>query len=267
VYYENLAFFLSEAGEKVVVLLPNRTKNFSKTLEVKSKTDSIDASILVQFGLEKRLKESKLYAGSMRHIKTLSREYTSQKEKGILVKSQLPAKRHSYKPDVNAIKRLNEQLGLFEKQERQIMAEIHKIIANEAELKGRIDKVVTIRGIGFMTIITAISETNCFALVSNQKQLTSYAGLDVVQDDSGNRKGTTCISKKGNKYLRKAFYMPALSASRYNKKMKEFYIRLAIKKNNKKVALIAVARKLLLLVYTLWKKDEEYDADYRFTNV
>jgi len=118
-----------------------------------------------------------------------------------------------------------------------------------------------------MTIITTIAETTCFALVTNQKQLSSYAGYDVVQKESGKSKCKTCISKKGNKYLRRAFYMSELSACRHNKKMKEFYIRLAIKKNNKKIALIAVARKLLLLVYTLWKKDVEYDPDYHFTNV
>lgn len=57
VYYEHIAFFLTEKQQKIAVLLPNKTKHFAKTLENKSKTDSIDASVLTQFGLEKQLKE------------------------------------------------------------------------------------------------------------------------------------------------------------------------------------------------------------------
>jgi len=243
-------------------LLPNKVKNFSKTLEVKSKTDSIDASVLTQFGLEKQLKESKLYSGSMRKIKSLVREYNSLKKKATLVKNQIHAKRHSYKPDGDTIKRLKQQLNLFVKQENQIVAEMHIIVNNDKEFKERMDKIVTIKGIGFITVVTIIAETNGFALINNRKQLASYAGLDVVHNESGYKKRKTSISKKGNKHLRSAIYLPAISACRYNKKSKELYRRLVIKNNNKKIALIAVARKLLLLVYILWKKNEEYDNNY-----
>ena len=90
-----------------------------------------------------------------------------------------------------------------------------------------------------------------------------YAGLDVVFNDSGIKKGKTSISKKGNKFLRKAVFMPALSASKHNHKMKELYKRLVAKGKNKKLALIAVARKLLLLIYSLWKNNSEYIPDYQ----
>ena len=57
--------------------------------------------------------------------------------------------------------------------------------------------------------------------------------------------------------------MPALSASKHNQKMKELYIRLVSKGKNKKLALIAVARKLLLLIYTIWKNNTDYIPDYK----
>ena len=94
-------------------------------------------------------------------------------------------------------------------------------------------------------------------------KLASYAGFDVVFNDSGIKKGKTSISKKGNKFLRKAVFMPALSASKHNQKMKELYIRLISKGKNKKLALIAVARKLLLLIYTIWKNNTDYIPDYQ----
>jgi transposase len=57
--------------------------------------------------------------------------------------------------------------------------------------------------------------------------------------------------------------MPALSACRANPKMKELYQRLVAKGKNKKLAIIAVARKLLLLIYTLWKTNSPYIPDYK----
>ena len=116
---------------------------------------------------------------------------------------------------------------------------------------------------GFITVVSVIAETNGFELINNRKQLTSYAGLDVVLKDSGIRKGKTSISKKGNKYIRKAVFMPAMSAIKHNQKLKEHYNRLVRRGKNKRLALIAVARKLLLLIYTLWKNDSVYIPNYK----
>ncbi len=107
-----------------------------------------------------------------------------------------------------------------------------------------------------------VSALICFEHISSAKQLASYAGLDVVFNDSGKRKGKTSISKKGNKFIRKAIFMPALSASRHNHHLKELYKRLVAKGKNKKAALIAVARKLLLLIYAIWKNDSVYIPEY-----
>jgi transposase len=85
----------------------------------------------------------------------------------------------------------------------------------------------------------------------------------VVQNQSGNFNGRTRISKEGNKFIRNALYFSALASIRCDKRFKEFYTRLCAKKVYKKIAIIAVARKLLALIYTLWKKNEEYVPDYK----
>jgi len=77
------------------------------------------------------------------------------------------------------------------------------------------------------------------------------------------KKGKTSISKKGNTFIRKALFMPALSACRANPQMKVFYQRLVSKGKNKKLAIIAVARKLLLLIYTLWKSNSVFIPNYK----
>lgn len=263
VYYENLAYFLFLKNYNVSVILPNKISNYAKSLQSKSKTDPIDAASITSFGLERKLNLWKPPSNIIKSIKSLCREYYSIKANITEVKNQLHAKNYSHKPDKLTIKRKSKLICLLDKQSCEIIKQIETIIQKDKELYEKIQRIIKIKGLGFISVITAIAETNGFELVNNQKQLTSYAGLDVVFNDSGIKKGKTSISKKGNKFLRKAVFMPALSACKHNHKMKELYKRLVAKGKNKKLALIAVARKLLLLIYTLWKNDTEYIPYYQ----
>ena len=97
------------------------------------------------------------------------------------------------------------------------------------------------------------------------KQLASYAGLDVVANESGTFKGKTRVSKKGNKYIRQILYMPAVAACVWNPGIKSLYERI-IEKNEKlkRKGTVAAMRKLLLLTYTIWKNGTEYKADHQW---
>jgi transposase len=262
VYYENLAYFLFLNNFKVSVVLPNKICNYAKSLESKSKTDPIDAASITSFGLERKLNLWIPPNNLVKSIKSLCREYHSIKTMITEVKNQLHAKNHSHLPDKCTIKRKTLLLKILDKQTKQIEKDISGIIQKDKELYEKVERLCKIKGLGFISIVTVIAETNCFELVTNQKQLASYAGLDVVFNDSGIKKGKTSISKRGNKFLRKAVFMPALSACKHNHKMKELYLRLLSKGKNKKLALIAVARKLLLLIYTIWKNNTEYIPNY-----
>ena len=55
-YYENLAYFLFLNNHKLSVVLPNKVRNYAKSLESKSKTDQIDSAAITRFGLERKLK-------------------------------------------------------------------------------------------------------------------------------------------------------------------------------------------------------------------
>jgi transposase len=265
IYYENLAYFLCEENKFVSVILPNKIKNFAGTLDNKSKTDDIDAANITQFGLEKSLKKWDIPSPNFRELKELAREYQNILQASTVVKNQLHAKEHSHNPVKETMKRLKEQLKLYNYQLRQIKTQIQELINRDDDLNSRIKKIQTIKGVGLMTVVSVIAETNGFALIKNAKQLTSYAGLDIVQRQSGKIEGKTRISKKGNKFIRKAVYMPALCACRCNEKLKKIYIKLTIRKNFKKIGIIAVARKLLILIYTLWKNNSEYNPNYQST--
>nr|WP_243900457.1 transposase [Hymenobacter defluvii] len=113
-----------------------------------------------------------------------------------------------------------------------------------------------------MTAIIVVAETSGFALVENERQLASYAGLNVVQRQSGLLARATRISKRGNTRLRTALYLPALSSLRHNPRQIAFYARLRTRHPSGKPGVIAVMRKLLVLCYSLWKNDQAYNPDY-----
>ena len=262
VYYENLAYFLVKNKFSVSVVLANKVKNFSKTLENKSKTGDIDAANQTQFGLEKILKDWEPPPLIFKELRELSRESQSVKDSITRIKNQLHAKSYSYKANKETVKRLNQHIKFLKQQLKQITIQIMELVKSDKELYERIITVSSIKGVGQMTVIKIVAETNGFALIKNKNQLASYAGYDIIHDQSGTHKGKTRISKKGNKQIRSSMFMPALSAIKYNKKAKQLYIRLCKTKANKKIALIAVARKLLLLIYCLWKKNEKFIQDY-----
>lgn len=263
VYYENLAHFLNANNQQVAVVLPNKIRNYAKSLESKSKTDPIDSATITRFALERKQSLWSPPDPKIKAIRDLAREYQNLKAMATEVKNHVHAKEHAFSYQKASMKRKQKLIAFLDKQTKQILEEITKIVNSIPELEQKISKLVTIKGVGFITIVTVLAETNCFEHVSSAKQLASYAGLDVVFNDSGKRKGKTSISKKGNKFIRKAIFMPALSASRHNHHLKELYKRLVAKGKNKKAALIAVARKLLLLIYAIWKNDTEYIPDYK----
>jgi len=262
VYYEGLAYFLKAQGAHVIVVLPNKAKHFAKTLTIKSKTDPIDAHMLTQMGLEKRLSEWEPPSELMKELKLLTREHLSLKELKTDAKNRVHAKTHSFKPGKDTIRRLRREIKLYETLIKEVELSIRSLLQSDTLMWVKIQNILRVNGVGLMTVAKVLAETNAFALIRNGKQLTSYAGLDVVFNDSGKHQGKTRISRKGNSHLRQSVYMPAISAIKSNPNLKSYYDRIIEKGKPKKVGVIAVARKLLLLIYFLWINETEYDPAY-----
>jgi transposase len=262
VYYENLAYWLVDHGRTVSVQLANKVKHYAKSLNLKTKTDNVDARMISRMGLERKLGAWQMPSKAMREIRFLSREGQEIKAKLVVARNQLHARKHSYGCPSSIEKRLNREIRLLETQLLEIEAELRTAAMADSQLYDKIEKISTIPGVSFMTIITILGETNGFALVSNARQLASFAGLDIQHDQSGNKAGKSHISKKGNSFIRHALYMPALCSTRFNPTMKVFYNGIVDRKPAKKIGVTAVARKLLILIYTLWKNNTEFNQDY-----
>jgi transposase len=101
--------------------------------------------------------------------------------------------------------------------------------------------------------------------LENTASLVSYAGYDVVENQSGRHTGRTKISKKGNSRIRRILHMPALCAVRDDQpQFKKLFERVYDRTKIKMKGYVAVQRKLLEMIYYLWKKNERYDPSFQF---
>ena len=261
VYYERLACHLNKIGQTVYVVLPNKARNFCEAEGIKTKTDAMDARCLALMGcVSRKLKPWSPPAAIYRELRQMTRFHADLCEVRTSVSNRMEALDHmeSGAKSVrrNCRKLLHEIDVLIEKNGKDIM----KRAADDKELEEKVKRIATVKGLGEATIVCVIAETEGFHYIKNRKQLASYAGLDVKSYQSGNEDPRHRISKKGNAHIRAALYMPAIVAAQYNKQIKAAYDRICQRHpDGKKIGVVAAMRRLLLLIYTLWKNGERYD--------
>jgi transposase len=263
VYHEKAAWFLDELGLPVSIVLPNKMSNYVKTLDIKTSTDKTASEAIAMFGLERKLEIWKRPGDVYKKLRQLSRERNQLVEQKTLIKNQLHADEKEAGPNKASLARMKKHIVFLDKQLEEVNKEMMQLVKTDADVQKIVLIICSIPGVGFLTAATVLAETNGFDLVRNKRQLASYAGLDVEEKESGTSvKKKPKISKKGNKYLRKAMYMPALTALRTDERFKAVYTRLLQKHGIKMKAVVAIQRKLLEMIYTLFKNQTLYDKKY-----
>lgn len=262
VYHQTLAYFLYECGYKIHILLPNRTKAYFRFLHLKSKTDKIDTLALAELGISHPLDDWQPPKPLLRQLKSLSRERLTLSKDRTVIRSRIHAEEKQYKPVKQVLKRLKQQLKLIEKQIAQVEAEMLKLLDKDPVLKEKVLKC-TVKGVGLISVISIVAETEGFSQFRNKSQLVSYAGYDVVQRQSGTSVlGKTRISKKGNSNIRRILYFPAINVVKYHEEFKNLYQRIYDRTGIKMKGYVAAQRKVLVLIYTLFTKNVAYDPEH-----
>ena len=264
VYHESLAYYLEAQKQEVSIILPNKISNYARTLDAKTVTDKTASEAIALFGLERKLENWVKPSELFKKLRQLTREREQLIAARTVAKNQLHAELAEAAPLQNSVNRIKKQIAFFTRHEQEIKADIIELIKTApVELKESIKQICSISGVGLLTAVTVLGETNGFELIRNKRQLTSYAGLDVKEKQSGTSvKGKARISKRGNKYLRKAMHMPALAAIRHDERYKAIFARLVAKHGIKMKAAVAVQRKLLELIYIIYKTKNDYNKEY-----
>lgn len=263
VYHQKLAYYLDENKYDISIVLPNKISNYIRTLELKTITDKSCSQAIAQYGLERKLDNWTKPNNVYKELQQLTRERDQIVQERSIVKNQIHAENSEAEPNVKSLDRMTSRIKFLNSQEKEIKDDITAIVKENADLQQIINRVTTIPGVGTLTATIVLAETNGFELIRNKSQLASYSGLDVKEKQSGTSvKGKPRISKKGNRNLRKSMHLPSLTAVKWDENFKEIYARLISKHGIKMKALVAIQRKLLELIYVLFKNETIYDKEY-----
>lgn len=264
IYHENCAYYLHAKDFNVSIILPNKAKKYLEAIGLKSKNDSIDAKGLSQMGAEQCLEFWEPMGTFFYELRLLTRQHQNVTELKTVLKNQLSALSYAMHHLDAVNNQLEQTIVLFETQLKELDKEIKAHLKSNNEVYEKAEKILKMKGLGFLTLSTVLAETNGFILFNNYKQLVSYAGYDVVEAQSGTRVGKTKISKRGNSRIRRALHMPSLVVIQCKvKPFKDLYDRTYEKHAIKMKSYVAVQKKILTMIYHLWKKNEAYDAIYQ----
>lgn len=265
VYHESLAYYLCSTQKQISIVLPNKISNYARTLDIKTITDKSASQAIARFGLERQLEIWQPPSKIFNDLRQLCREREQLVQERTMLKNQLHAERTSATTSEKSVKRTNKRIALINAQEKEIQKEITKLINGDRVLVEKMKIISSIPGIGNLTAVTIIAETNGFELITNKKQLVSYAGLDVKEKTSGTSvKSKPRISKRGNRNLRKVMHFPALAAIRTDERFRYIFLRLVSRHGIKMKAIVAIQRKLLELTFILWKNNSYYNPGHEY---
>ena len=258
-YHEELADFLVEHGFTVYPVNGYRISCYRKSIMQRKKTDLTDAIVIAQYG-EKHEEELYRYipqAPARRTMKGLARLRWSFTQQLVRHKNQLKSLPGS-SIDNPIRKLLRKSLRTIQRQIAEIDQEMRKVILSDVELCIMDELIRSIPGISYISSSRIIAE-----LPSNSdsvKAWDQYGGFVGCENESGTsvHHRPQC-SRISNARLRTAFYMPALAVSKMDNPLGAFYTRLREKGKKPMVAMMALMRKLLHIVFGVLKHLNPYD--------
>lgn len=262
VYHEGVLYYLEKQGYPVCLELAKRVKRYLQSIGHKSKNDKLDGRGLAQMACERKLARWKPVSPKIHAIRAILRHRKALIAARGQFKNQLHALEYAVLEERSVEHSLKQIIQQLDQQIAQTQVQANELAQKDEAFYEKVLQIVdSVKGLSFISVLTIVAETNGFEAFSSIKQLVSYAGYDVVENSSGTFRGKTRISKQGNARIRAALYMPALCVVR--QKLEPFYglyLRLVTRNGGIKMkAYVAVQRKLLVLIYTLWKKNERFD--------
>lgn len=256
VYWQSCAFALHQQGVKVSVVNPAGVKHFARATLRRGKTDSMDAELLALYAQQMQPALWSPPRAVYAELQLLVRERDDVVDQVRQMQNQQHAHQHRYTCSDTLLKLLDERISLLKTQLKTLEQSILRLC--KQQLSEPYQSLRSVPGIGAVTASVLLAETAGLENFEHPKQLTAYAGIAPAPNQSGSFVGRSSISKVGNPRIRQACYMAALQARRYGV-FKSFYERLLRKGKAPKVALVAVARKLLVIAFTLVKSNQRFD--------
>lgn len=258
-YADELARYLYERDYEVSVVNPKRIKAYAESKLTRSKTDATDAAIIEDFCRTQQLRLWEPPAPEIdelqmmtRHLEALKNMRTQELNR---LKSGITA------PVVREM--IEKHISFLEQEMEQLEEQIDNHIDHHPGLKENAELIKSIPGVGPLTAAILIAEIQDINRYDSASALAAYAGLSPQKCESGTSvRKLPKLSKIGNGRLRKALYFPSMSARQHNPIVRTFCERLSVRGKQTMVIQGAAMRKLLHIVYGVWKKGRPFDPAY-----
>lgn len=246
-YERALSEALRAAGYAVHIAHANKVRAFATAQGLLAKTDRLDARVLATYGRVFTLPATARVDPARLRLRALLQRRrqllaTRTRERNRLETADCQSLQDSLQ---RHIQWLSDELSQLDRAWQQALAQQDRLARPVALYE-------SVRGIGQLTAATLVAELPELGKLEH-KSLTALAGLAPFSKDSGRRRGYRRI-RGGRPVVRTCLYMAALSATRYNPELRDFYQRLRARGKPGKVALVAVMRKLLIILNSIARR-------------
>ena len=250
-YERALTGSLSSAALPVVLVNPWRVRRFGEGLGILAKTDPLDARVLALFGERAKPERRPLPGPVQRQMADLVRRRRQLVSMIVAEKSRLDTASSSIRKDIQSV------VDLLERRVVKIDKQIDAAIEAEPEKAENRDRLQTAPCVGPGVARTLIADLPELGALS-RREITSLVGLAPFARDSGKTRGQRRI-RAGRSGPRTVLYLAALNGARFNPVLRPMYQRLIEAGKPPKVALIAIARKLLTILNAMIRDSNDWE--------
>jgi transposase len=253
-YSQALALWLHAQGHRVSLLNPRRVKQYAQSTGRRNKTDLLDAAIIADFVCAMKPAPWQPPTVEVAQLQALIRR---REELCVMLqaeKNRLEGVADNVRPSLQRI------IVTLSAQKRRLERLIRQQIRSHQQLCRDHQLLCTIKGIGSLTAAILLAEMARPGQVERARQAAAHAGLAPRREESGSSvRRNRGLGKEGNRYLRKALYMPALVAIKYNAPLSHFACRLRSAGKPKMSIVCAVMRKLIHIAFGVLKHQKPFN--------
>lgn len=258
-YGDAVATFLHERGYAVSMVNPARIKAYAASRLQRNKTDMEDAKVIAHFCATQKPSLWSPPPPEIQELQALSRRLENLQADRVREVNRQKSGIQSR----TVLQTIEEHIAFLDEQIEALEQQIQDLIKKHPDLRQKQKLLTSIKGIGDSTAAKFLAEVPDPLRFNSASELAAYAGLTPMHHHSGSsvhRRGK--LSKTGNKHFRTTFFMPALTAIRFNPIVRALAQRLE-KRGKKRMTIVAAAmRKLVHLAYGVLKTGQPFDPNY-----
>ena len=251
-YEKKLVKFLQSQGIPCAVVNPKQIRDFARACGKLEKNDAIDARVIAFFGQTMQPRTIGKIDKNREKLKLLT---TRREQVQSMINQESNRRQQVEDRQMRAF--IQRAIQLYERQLKKLDNEMQKVIEADQSMRQKSKILLSAKGVGPATTANLIAGLPELGQL-NREQIAKLVGLAPLVRDSGKFKGQRRTSA-GRRHIRRVLYMATLVATRWNSRIKAFYLSLLERGKPKKLAITACMRKFLTILNSMMKNNQTWN--------